>query len=112
MPSKKILNIWTRTDARRGRHEYCKDYGKFRQGDWRRNARRAAVPAAQAINKRQQAQLDTLAPAGAHQLRGSFFFGGGTRLLVRERRREEHDDRGEEPEAERREEVAAEVALV
>ena len=64
------------------------------------------------INKRQQAQLDTLAPAGAHQLRGSFFFGGGTRLLVRERRREEHDDRGEEPEAERREEVAAEVALV
>ena len=68
--------------------------------------------AVQAINKRQQAQLDTLAPAGAHQLRGSFFFGGGTRLLVRERRREEHDDRGEEPEAERREEVAAEVALV
>ena len=66
--------------------------------------------AVQAINKRQQAQLDTLAPAGAHQ--GDFFFGGGTRLLVRERRREEHDDRGEEPEAERREEVAAEVALV
>ena len=75
----------------------------------RHGARHAVV---QAINKRQQAQLDTLAPAGAHQLRGSFFFGGGTRLLVRERRREEHDDRGEEPEAERREEVAAEVALV